>query len=133
MFYESLMGPYRQIVDRLVTATTGVGWEDRRAYMSTLYYAMVEEGRHNREIAVARDFPMVMAAMLERWGTPPVVNRIQAVLYGMSISPHHQAAANLWFDDNPQELAALKAEMEAMRAATATPAADRSNRAGPSL
>lgn len=98
--YDSLIPPYRQIVDRLAAYTRLSDWHGCRSALTSTYEALL---RHEGGVAPERDFAHMVAALIERVDTPEIANADQAVIYAVSAESAHRDMASDWFDEHPED------------------------------
>ena len=86
----------------MLDATVRSGWGARRAYLASVYAALDRERENFDAEALLSE---LIAAIIEKSGTPAIATRLQAGVYATSADPDHRAAAASWFDGHPEEYA----------------------------
>ncbi|MDA8230695.1 MAG: hypothetical protein M0006_05095 [Magnetospirillum sp.] len=109
--YDTLIPPFRTIVDRLLRETAGEGWEVRRAYLTSVYSALYRW--HERAPALDPESSLsgIIAAVIDGVGESEITSRLQAGIYAASALADHRQASADWFGVNPGELALLRQEL----------------------
>lgn len=102
--YQSLVPPYRSIVDRLVVCARYADWRTARMFLTATYSALSRHGLEDLDIHPEQDFSQMVAAVIEQLDTPAVAEADQAVVYAVSAEPAHRHAAQAWFSAHPDAL-----------------------------
>lgn len=102
--YESLVPPYRSIVDRLVICARYADWRTARLFLTATYSALSRHGLKDADIQPEADFSALVAAMIERLETPAVSDTDQAVVYAVSADASHRKASEAWFAVHPAQM-----------------------------
>lgn len=109
--YDTLIAPYRHIVDRLAEATSDEGWEVRRAYLTSVFDAL-EKGRgENPQVQPQEGLSAIIAALIERVGEPEIETRLQAGIYAASAKAEHRIASDEWFRLHPDQYDIIQQEL----------------------
>jgi hypothetical protein len=109
--YETLIPPFRGLVDRLLADTAGEGWEVRRAYLSSVYAALDRQRGDKSPFDPEASLAAIIAAMIERVGRPEIESRLQAGIYAASAEPEHRQASAAWFDQHPDQYELARTEL----------------------
>lgn len=105
--YDTLIAPYRDIVDRLAMDTIGEGWEVRRAYLTSVFEALAKNPTAHPQEGLSA----IIAALIERLGEPLIETRLQAGIYAASAKAEHRIASAEWFDSHPDQYEIIQQEL----------------------
>lgn len=84
-----------ELADFWFSAIAGAGWQARRAILQEIDSQLAADLEKRSDYEAV--WPLFVAAVIGRLGTPPVRDEVQAKLYAVSANERHRAAANEWF------------------------------------
>ena len=84
-----------ELVERWAPRLSPLPWKERLGLLVDIHEQLFEDIGDLRQSAEIS--PLLVAALIKRWGTPAVVCAEQAQIYANSESQFHRAAASEWF------------------------------------
>ena len=107
MLYEKLNPEMKRMVDDYARRLEIYDWGRRSELLAEVSLPFGEELDPRRAKLAAAGF---LTGVLERWNLQEIEDLHQARLYLMSLNPEHQALAERWLEEHPEERAAIEEE-----------------------